>query len=143
MYRHAHHFFTNLRASRADAFYEKTLARISKQDLLIIDDPGLHQLPKEQVTRLYELIALRYEKAATVITSNRRIPVRPWIGCFIIQISLSWRAIPTGIYQSKNVDSETKLAKDKLSTHGHLGRFRRAEENQRTRQKSHALNPKH
>ena len=73
MYRHAHHLFANLRASRADASYEKTLARITKEDLLIIDDLGLHPLPKEQAIDLYELIRLRYEKAATVITSNRNI----------------------------------------------------------------------
>jgi len=40
-------------------------------DLLILDDFGLKPLSEEQQTDLYELICERYEKAPTIITSNR------------------------------------------------------------------------
>ena len=42
-------------------------------DLLIIDDLGLRNLNGDEPLDLYELIRQRYEKASTIITSNRAI----------------------------------------------------------------------
>ena len=42
-------------------------------DLLIIDDLGLRNLTGDEPLDLYELIRQRYEKASTIITSNRAI----------------------------------------------------------------------
>ena len=72
-YTHAHQLFSKLRAARADDSHDQYLTKLAKQDLLIIDDLGLHPVPNEQAIDLYELIRMRYEKAATVITSNRNI----------------------------------------------------------------------
>jgi DNA replication protein DnaC len=43
----------------------------TSMDVLILDDFGLKPLSEEQQSDLYELICDRYEKASTIITSNR------------------------------------------------------------------------
>lgn len=60
-----------LHASRADNTHDKKLARLAEVDLLIIDDLGLRSLKGEEPIDLYEIVRLRYERASTVITSNR------------------------------------------------------------------------
>jgi DNA replication protein DnaC len=55
---------------------EKTLARYLKPDLLIVDDMGLKQLPKNTAEHLFEVVMRRYENRATVMTSNR--PIEEW-----------------------------------------------------------------
>jgi len=69
----AHQFFTQLRAARADNSLDNKLAAIARLDLLILDDLGLQPLPVEGPSDLYEVIRLRYERASTVVTSNRSI----------------------------------------------------------------------
>lgn len=60
-----------LRAARADNSHDRKLAKLASLDLLIIDDLGLRPLIAEEPVDLYELIRLRYERASTLITSNR------------------------------------------------------------------------
>ena len=60
-----------LRASRADQTYERRMARLTDVDLLIVDDLGLLPLSHDEPGDLYEIIRLRYERASTLITSNR------------------------------------------------------------------------
>jgi len=47
-----------------------------KPDLLIIDDMGLKQLPKNSGEYLLEVVMRRYENRATIMTSNR--PLEEW-----------------------------------------------------------------
>ena len=63
--------FAELRAARGDGRYERKLATFTDLDLLIIDDLGLMPLRADEPADLYELIRLRYERRATIITSNR------------------------------------------------------------------------
>ena len=72
-YTSAHQMLIGLRAARADASLERKLARLVDVDLLIIDDLGLRNLTGDEPLDLYELIRQRYEKASTIITSNRAI----------------------------------------------------------------------
>jgi len=58
-------------AGRGDGTQKKRLAQIIKIPLLILDDFGLQTLNEPQQTDLYQLIAERYEKSSTIITSNR------------------------------------------------------------------------
>ena len=44
--------------------------------LLIIDDLGMRKLPHTAAEDLLELIMCRYERASTILTSNR--PVEDW-----------------------------------------------------------------
>ncbi|MCA9710019.1 MAG: IS21-like element helper ATPase IstB [Myxococcales bacterium] len=71
VYTSANGMLTQLRASRADATYDRKLLRFTSAELLIIDDLGLRPLTGEEPIDLYEVIRRRYERASTIITSNR------------------------------------------------------------------------
>lgn len=67
----AHEMFTQLRAARADNTLDRKLARYTTPDVLILDDLGLRRLVHDEPLDLYEIIRQRYERASTIITSNR------------------------------------------------------------------------
>jgi DNA replication protein DnaC len=73
LYTSANAMFQQLRASRADASYDRKLLRYTAPDLLIIDDLGLRPLRGDEPLDLYELIRTRYEHGSLVITSNRAL----------------------------------------------------------------------
>ena len=58
-------------AGRGDATYQRRLRKVGSVALLVLDDFGLKPLPEHQQQDLYEVICNRYERHATVITSNR------------------------------------------------------------------------
>lgn len=72
--------FAELRSGRGDGSYERRLARFAEVDVLIIDDLGLMPLRGDEPADLYELIRLRYERKAILITSNRT--ASEWPGVF-------------------------------------------------------------
>lgn len=67
-------------AGRGDGTHKKRLAQVIKTPLLILDDFGLQPLNESQQDDLYQLIAERYEKSSTIITSNRDFD--EWPGIF-------------------------------------------------------------
>lgn len=77
LYIGAHELLLQLRASRADASFEKRLVRFTAPDVLIIDDLGLRGLNPDESGDLYEVVRGRYEKGSTIITSNRAIEEWP------------------------------------------------------------------
>ncbi|MFO1503953.1 MAG: IS21-like element helper ATPase IstB [Steroidobacteraceae bacterium] len=60
----------SLNAARATGAYERKLTALSRVSLLIIDDFGLKPLRPPADEDLHDLIAERYEQAATLVTSN-------------------------------------------------------------------------
>lgn len=58
-------------AGRGDGTHKRRLTQVIKMPLLILDDFGLQPLNEAQQDDLYQLIAERYEKSSTIITSNR------------------------------------------------------------------------
>jgi len=62
--------FGQLHAARATNSYDRRLAALAKIDLLIIDDFGLKPLRSPQDEDFHDLIAERYERKGTIITSN-------------------------------------------------------------------------
>jgi DNA replication protein DnaC len=60
----------SLNAARAIGNYERKLQQLARVPLLIIDDFGLKPLRAPADEDLHDLIAERYEQAATVVTSN-------------------------------------------------------------------------
>ena len=60
----------SLNAARAIGGYERKLATLARVPLLIIDDFGLKPLRAPADEDLHDLIAERYERAATIVTSN-------------------------------------------------------------------------
>lgn len=67
----ADRLFHQLKAARLDASYDAELRRLTRVDLLILDDLCLHRLDGTQTADFYEIIAERHRRAATVATSNR------------------------------------------------------------------------
>lgn len=60
-----------VQAGHGDGSRERRLKQLSAVDLLILDDFGLSPLSEEQQADLYEIICDRYERASTIVTSNR------------------------------------------------------------------------
>lgn len=61
---------SQLHAAKATNSYERRLQALIKVPLLIIDDFGLKPLKSPQDEDLHDLIDERYERGATIITSN-------------------------------------------------------------------------
>jgi len=76
MYSNASKLFAGLKMTKADSSYMKEIARIEKQDLLIIDDFGLQPLDSQNRQMLLEIIEDRHGKRSTIITSQ--LPVAKW-----------------------------------------------------------------
>ena len=68
--------FTRLHCARADNSLYKEIARIEKQDLLILDDFGLQNLDKPQRDLLMKIKEDRHNKKSTIIASQ--LPVSTW-----------------------------------------------------------------
>lgn len=63
-----------LNAARATGGYDRKLAALAKVPLLIIDDFGLKPMRPPADEDLHDLMAERYEQAATIVTSNLDFP---------------------------------------------------------------------
>lgn len=68
--------FSMLKMSKADNSYMKEIVRIEKQDLIILDDFGLHPIDAINRIALLEIIEDRHGKASTIIASQ--LPVNKW-----------------------------------------------------------------
>lgn len=69
-----------LNAARANNGYDRQFAKLASVDLLIIDDFGLKPLKGSQDEDFHDVIAERYERKSTIITSNLDIP--EWTDAF-------------------------------------------------------------
>lgn len=77
LYIAAQDLLKQLRAARADSSYDRRLLRFTTPDLLIVDDLGLRALTGDEPIDLYEIIRQRYERASTILTSNRAVDELP------------------------------------------------------------------
>lgn len=75
-YREAHVLFEDLLLAGATGERSATIAAYSEIPLLIIDDLGMRQLPSNAAEDLLEIVMRRYERASTILTSNR--PIEDW-----------------------------------------------------------------
>jgi DNA replication protein DnaC len=73
----AHDLFRQLRAARGDGTHDRKMSRFTSVDLLIVDDLGLRPLQGDEPVDLYELIRGRYQRASTIVTSNRAVEELP------------------------------------------------------------------
>lgn len=76
LYREAHVLFEDLLLAGATNERAKAIATYSEIPLLIIDDLGMRKLPANAAEDLLEIIMRRYERASTILTSNR--PLDDW-----------------------------------------------------------------
>jgi len=75
-YREAHTLIEAIADATLDGTRKDLLTDLATVPLLIIDDLGMRKLPATAGEDLLELIMRRYERASTVLTSNR--PVDDW-----------------------------------------------------------------
>lgn len=76
LYREAHALVEQLADAQLAGTRKAALALLTTVPLLIIDDLGMRKLPHTAAEDLLEIIMRRYERASTLITSNR--PVEDW-----------------------------------------------------------------
>jgi DNA replication protein DnaC len=76
LYREAHVLLEELADAVLDGTRKDFLADLITVPLLIIDDLGMRKLPHTAAEDLLEVIMRRYERASTLLTSNR--PVDDW-----------------------------------------------------------------
>ena len=76
LYREAHLLLEELTDATLDGTRKEVFTDLSTVPLLIIDDLGMRKLPPTAAEDLLELIMRRYERASTILTSNR--PVDDW-----------------------------------------------------------------
>jgi len=75
-YREAYALLEELAEAEIDETRSELLAELTRLPLLIIDDLGMRRLPATAAEDLLEVILRRYERASTMLTSNR--PVEDW-----------------------------------------------------------------
>ena len=76
MYREAHSLINDIAESALDGTRKQQMELFSTIPLLIIDDFGMRKLPSTAAEDLLEIVMRRYERASTLLTSNR--PIEDW-----------------------------------------------------------------
>jgi DNA replication protein DnaC len=76
LYREAHQLIEDLTEARELGAIRKLRAQLKAAELLLIDDLFLRRLPAHAGDELADVLISRYEKASTIITSNR--PLEDW-----------------------------------------------------------------
>ena len=76
LYREAHSLLEELAEAQLAGTRKHYVAQITAVPLLLIDDLGMRRLPQTAAEDFLEIVMRRYEKASTLITSNR--PVEDW-----------------------------------------------------------------
>ena len=76
LYREAHTLVDELADAQLEGTRKPYLVQLTTVPLLIIDDLGMRKLPQTAAEDLLEIVMRRYERASTLLTSNR--PVEDW-----------------------------------------------------------------
>jgi DNA replication protein DnaC len=76
LYRETHMLLEELADAVIDGTRKRYMELVATVPLLIIDDFGMRKLPQTAAEDLLEIVMRRYERASTLLTSNR--PVEDW-----------------------------------------------------------------
>ncbi len=76
LYRETHVLLDELADANIDGTRKDYMANLASVPLLIIDDLGMRKLPLTAAEDLLEIVMRRYQRASTLVTSNR--PVEDW-----------------------------------------------------------------
>lgn len=76
IYREAHQLLEDINEARELGVLRKLRTQLRAADLLLIDDLFLRRLPAQAGDELADVLMSRYERGATIITSNR--PLEDW-----------------------------------------------------------------
>lgn len=93
---------------------DDTLRKYLKPDLLIIDDMGLKQLPRNSGEHLFEVIMRRYETRSTMMTSNR--PIEEW-GKLVADVPSATAILDRVLHHAEiiNITGKSYRLKDRAS----------------------------
>lgn len=76
LYRRLPRLFDELSLAKAEGTHAKLLAKLARHDVLVLDDLGVGKLTEAQRHDLLEVLDDRYDRSATVVTSQ--LPVANW-----------------------------------------------------------------
>lgn len=76
LYREAHRLFEDLVLATVTGERATLMGKLTETPLLIVDDLGMRKLPSSAAEDFLEMVMRRYERASTIITSNR--PLEDW-----------------------------------------------------------------
>jgi DNA replication protein DnaC len=76
LYRETHTLLDELADATLDGTRREFMEWVVSLPLLILDDLGMRKLPLTAAEDLLEIVMRRYERASTIVTSNR--PVEDW-----------------------------------------------------------------
>lgn len=76
LYRETHTLLDEIAEATIDGSRQQHMELLATVPLLIIDDLGMRKLPSTAAEDLLEIVMRRYERASTLMTSNR--PVEDW-----------------------------------------------------------------
>ena len=76
LYQRVPRLLQEIAVSRLDGRYAKLIAPITKCEVLILDDLLISPLTREEQRELLEIVEERYDRKATIITSQ--LPVKAW-----------------------------------------------------------------
>ncbi len=93
--------------AKADATVARTVARICRCDLIVVDDIGMLPAGQDAAEAFYRIVDAAYERRSVAVTSNihqagstrscpRRSPPPRWTGCCTTPTWSSPRATATG-----------------------------------------------
>lgn len=102
--------------ARLEGTLHKLMDRISKSELLIVDDFGLVNLDQQQRLDLMEIIEDRHAKASTIIASQ--LPVASWYDV-IGENTISDAILDRLIHGSYRIDKRRKFKKKEVILSGH------------------------
>ena len=76
LYRETHMLLDELAEANIDGTRKNYMVGLTSVPLLIIDDLGMRKLPLTAAEDLLEIVMRRYQRASTLVTSNR--PIEDW-----------------------------------------------------------------
>jgi len=76
LYLNCSKLFSQLKITRAEGTYVKELKKLQNQDVLVLDDLGLHPFDTQNRLSLLEIMEDRHGRKSTIITSQ--FPVNNW-----------------------------------------------------------------
>ena len=76
LYRETHTLLDEIAEATVDGARKQHMEHLATVPLLIIDDLGMRKLPSTAAEEILEIVMRRYERASTLMTSNR--PVEDW-----------------------------------------------------------------
>ena len=76
MYANTAKLLSRMKMAKANGTYIREMAKIERQQLLILDDFGLQTLDNLSRQAIMEIIEDRHEKGSTIVTSQ--LPVKQW-----------------------------------------------------------------